>query len=107
MQKHEELGDNVQKAATEMVSDLSPFDVNDTNVEAYEEKIEKHEIVSYSLAMKIYRLKNDVKARKLKRKPELLEEDLISVLQSQDVEDLTESFFQESLQDFAQGRPET
>ena len=41
MQKHEELGDNVQKAATEMVSDLSPFDVNDTNVEAYEEKIEK------------------------------------------------------------------
>ena len=43
----------MQKAATEMVSDLSPFDVNDTNVEAYEEKIEKHEIVSYSLAMKI------------------------------------------------------
>ena len=107
MQKHEELGDNVQKAATEMVSDQSPFDVNDTNVEAYEEKIEKHEIVSYFLAMKIYRLKNDVNARKLKRKPELLEEDLISVLLSQDVEDLTESFSQESLQDFAQGRPET
>ena len=73
LQKLEELGDNVQKAASEMVSELSPFDVNDTDVEAYEEKIEKLEKISKSLAAKIYRLKDDIKkAKKFRKTPEVL-----------------------------------
>ena len=61
LQQLEELGDNVQRAASEMVSDLSPFDVNDTNVEAYEDRIEKLARVTKALSAKIYRLKDDVK----------------------------------------------
>ena len=36
LQRLEELGDNVSKAVNEMVSDLSPFDVNDENVTDYD-----------------------------------------------------------------------
>ena len=113
LQKLEELGDNVQKAASEMVSDLSPFDVNDTNVEAYEEKIEKLDKISKSLAAKIYRLKDDVKkTKKFRKTPEVLDEDVIScsqfsVLQSQDVEELSQSLSQGSLQDLSPDRPDT
>ena len=113
LQKLEELGDNVQKAASEMVSDLSPFDVNDTNVELYEERIEKLEKISKSLAAKIYRLKDDVKkTKKFRKTPEVLDEDIIScsqfsVLQSQEVEELSQSLSQESLQDLSPDRPDT
>ena len=41
LQRLEELGDNVTKAVSEMVSDLSPFDVNSENLTAYDEQIEK------------------------------------------------------------------
>ena len=112
LQKLEELGDNVQKAASEMVSDLSPFDVNDQNVEAYDERIEKLDKVATCLAAKIYKLKADVKKRKFKGKPELLDESVIScsqysVLQSPDMEELSQSLSQESLQDITPTRPDT
>ena len=49
-------------------------------------------------------MKQDIKAKKFKRKPELLEEDIIScsqfsVLQLQDLQDISESFSQHSLQE--------
>ena len=91
---------------------MSPFDVNDQNVEAYDERIEKLDKVATCLAAKIYKLKADVKKRKFKGKPELLDESVIScsqysVLQSQDTEELSQSLSQESLQDITPTRPDT
>ena len=113
LQRLEELGDNVTKAVSEMVSDLSPFDVNSENLTAYDEQIEKIDKVASSLTSKIYRLKNDVKSQKFRRKPELLDENIIScsqhsVLQSQEFEDLSQSLSQQSLQeDTSVNRPDT
>ena len=113
LQRLEELGDNVTKAVSEMVSDLSPFDVNSENLTAYDEQIEKIDKVASSLTSKIYRLKNDVKSQKFRRKPELLDENIIScsqhsVLQSQEFEDLSQSLSQQSLQeDTSANRPDT
>ena len=112
LQKLDELGDNVSKAVREMVSDLSPFDIDDENVTAYEERVNKLDKVASSLTSKIYRLKNDVKAKKLRRNPDLLDENIIScsqhsVLQSQESEDLSQSFSQQSLQDSSANRPDT
>ena len=112
LQKLEELGDNVSKAVSEMVSDLSPFDVNGENVTDYENHIEKLDKVASSLTSKIYRLKSDVKAQKFRRKDDLLDENIISVsqhsvLQSQESEDLSQSFSQHSLQDVPADRPGT
>ena len=113
LQRLEELGDNVTKAVSEMVSDLSPFDVNSENVTAYAEQVEKIDKVASSLTSKIYRLKNDVKSQKFRRKPELLDENIIScsqhsVLQSQEFEDLSQSLSQQSLQeDTSANRPDT
>ena len=61
-----------------MVSDLTPFD---ENVIDYEVRIEKLASVNNSLQNKIYRLKKDVKDRKFKHKPDLLDEDMISCSQ--------------------------
>ena len=105
--------DNVSKAVSEMVSDLSPFDVNGENVTDYENHIEKLDKVASSLTSKIYRLKSDVKAQKFRRKDDLLDENIISVsqhsvLQSQQFdEDLSQSFSQHSLQDIPADRPGT
>ena len=112
LQRLEELGDNVSKAVSEMVSDLSPFDVNGENVTDYEDHIEKLDKVASSLTSKIYRLKSDVKAQKFRRKDDLLDENIISVsqhsvLQSQESEDLSQSFSQHSLQDVPADRPGT
>ena len=65
LQKLEELGNNVSLAVSEMVSDLSPFDVNDENVGAFEERNDKLDKVASSLTRKIYRLKEEVKARRI------------------------------------------
>ena len=81
LQKLEELGNNVSKAVSEMVSDLSPFEVNGENVTAYEENIEKLDKVASSLTSKIYRLKTDVKAKKFWKRPDLLDETIISCSQ--------------------------
>ena len=113
LQKLEELGDNVSKAVSEMVSDLSPFDVNGENVTDYEDHIEKLDKVASSLTSKIYRLKKDVKAQKFRRQDDLLDENIISVSQhsvlqsSQESEDLSQSFSQQSLQDIPADRPGT
>ena len=40
VQKLEEFGNNVQRAANEIVSDLTPFHVTDPNLEDHEEKLE-------------------------------------------------------------------
>ena len=111
VQKLEEFGNNVQRAANEIVSDLTPFDVTDPNLEDHEEKLEKIESVAKSLAAKMYKLRNDLKSRKYRRNPDLLDEKVIScsqhsVLQSED-DALSECLSQQSLQDVPENRPTT
>ena len=90
---------NVGKAVTEMVANLSPFDVTDEDVTDLEDRLERLDTVATSLKNKVYKLREDVKAKKFRRKPELLEEDMIScsqysVLQLEDSEELSETFSQ-------------
>ena len=98
-----------------MVSDLSPFEVTDENVTDYEVRLEKLAAVNISLQNKIYRLKKDVKDRKFKHKPDLLDEDMIScsqfsVLQSsqeeEEEEQLSQILSQQSITADS-GRPST
>ena len=104
LEKLKKCEDNVAKTVEMMLTELSPFDVTDEDVINFEDRVERLGKVSSSLSSKIYRLKQDIKAKKFKRKPELLEEDIIScsqfsVLQLQDLQDISESFSQHSLQE--------
>ena len=108
LEKLDDCEQNVSKAVSEMVADLSPFDVTDDNITCFEDRLDRLEKVSSALTARIYRLKKDISARKFKHKPELLEEEMIScsqysVLQSEDSEVLSQSFSQQSLED----RPST
>ena len=98
-------------AANEMISNLCPFDITDEEETAIENRLERIEKVANSLKSKIFTLKQEVKKRKYKKKPEALEEDFVScsqysILQSQEEEeDLSQSFSQHSLEDEPIGRP--
>ena len=93
-------------SADAMVSDLTPFD---EDVSVYEDRVERLERVSTAVERRIYRLKEDVKARKFKHKPQLLDENLLScsqfsVLQSSqessaEAEELSQNFSQQSLEE--------
>ena len=102
LEKLKESGDNVNNAVKQIVSELTPFDVNDENIEDFEVRIQKLEDVSDSLK-KVYRLKTEVKAKKFRNHPEYLEEKFVScsqysVLQSEDSESLCDNFSQQSLE---------
>ena len=98
--KLEQHENDVRKVAEEVVSELTPFDVTDDNVLILEDRLERVEKVTVAFMAKFYRLKSDIKARKFRKKPHLLEETVISssqhsVLQSeQDSEDLSDSLSQ-------------
>ena len=53
LEKLEECENDVKRAVGEIVADISPFDVADSNVEDFEEKVEKLDKVSKNLAAKI------------------------------------------------------
>ena len=111
LEKLEECENDVKRAVGEIVADISPFDVADSNVEDFEEKVEKLDKVSKNLAAKIYKLKSAVKAKKFRRNEELLDEKFFSssqysVLQSQDPEDLSQTLSEASLHEET-GRPDT
>ena len=105
LDKLKECEDNVNKVVEVMVSDLSPFDVTDENVTGLEERIDRLGKVTASLTKKVYRLRQEVKAKKYRWKSEQLEENVItcsqfSVLESEeDSQELSESFSQQSLQE--------
>lgn len=114
LEKLTDCENDVTRAVSDIVSDLSPFDVTDDNVLAVEDRLERLDKVSGNLKTKIYKLKQAVQARKYKHRPELLEETLIScsqysVLESEDSEEVTQSLSQASLQDEMEeiDRPDT
>ena len=97
-----------------MVSDLTPFDMSDEEVTLCEDRVERLEKVSSALYRRIYRLKEEVKVKKFRHKPQLLDENLLScsqfsVLQSSQessAEELSQTFSQHSLEEES-ARPST
>ena len=94
-----------------MVSDLTPFDSSDL---VYEDRVERLERVKTALERRIYRLREEVKAKKFKHKPQLMDENLFScsqfsVLQSSQessAEELSQTFSQQCLEEES-SRPST
>ena len=111
LEKLEECENDVKRAVGEIVADISPNDMSDINMDDFEIKVEKLEQVSKNLATKVYKLKKSVQLRKFRHNPEFLEEKFFSssqysILQSEDSEELSQTFSQASLHDEAE-RPET
>ena len=101
---------DVKKAVEEVVKELAPFDIDDENVSLIEDRLERLEEVSKLLSAKCYKLKSELKARKYRKHPELLEEKVFScsqhsVLQSEneDSDNLSQSMSQTSLTKKATG----
>ena len=99
-------GDDVNRAVEEIIKELSPFDVTDDNVTAIEDRLDRLEKVSKKLKVKLYKLRQDVKNRKFRYKPEVMDEKEIScsqytVLQSSDSseDDLCGSLSQSQITD--------
>ena len=87
LQKLEKNEFDVKKAVDDVLEEVTPFNINDENITLFEDRIERLERVSKLLAAKCYKLKSDVKARKFRKNPELLDEEVFrssqySVLQS-------------------------
>ena len=92
-----------------MVSDLTPFDLSDQDLLVCEDRVERLERVRTVLERRINRLKEEVKSRKFRHKPQLLDENLFScsqfsVLQSSqessaEAEELSQNFSQQSLEE--------
>ena len=102
LDKLKDSENNVSKACEAIVEDISPFDVNDKEVIIIEDRIDRQQNFSKSLQTKLYRLVKDVKARKFRYQPQLLEEQFkscsqYSVLQCEDSQDFCESLSQTSL----------
>ena len=94
---------DVKKVVGEMVEDLCPFDVNDEDALKIEDRAERLERVTKVLMAKVYRLRKEVKERKFKHKPELLEEPMItcsqhSIFDSQEVSDAVKEIEEEVME---------
>ena len=110
LEKLEECENDVTRAVNDIVADINPHDMTDTNLEDFEDKVEKLGKVAKNFSTKVYKLKEAVRARKFRHNPELLEEKFFSssqysVLQSEDSEDISQPFSQASLKDEIE-RPE-
>ena len=85
---------DVQRVVSEMIEELCPFDVNDEDALAIEDRLERLEKVSRNLQTKVYKLKLKLKDRKFRYKPEFLEETEVSssqysLFESQEYQDLS------------------
>ena len=65
---------DVHRVVSEMIEELCPFDVNDEDALAIEDRLERLEKVSRNLQTKVYKLKLKLKDRKFRFKPENLGE---------------------------------
>ena len=72
---------DVKRAVGEMIQEVSPFDINDDNINLFEDRLDRLEVVSQTLRNKVYRLKRDVKERRTRKHPELLDEKIFSCSQ--------------------------
>ena len=82
----------MSKAVEEMMEELCPFDINDEDALKIEGRVERYQKTKHLLEIKLWKLKKQIKERKFRHKPELLEEKFVSssqysILDSQEVED--------------------
>ena len=104
LQKLKDCENNINLAASEIVADLTPFDVTNDCDNELEVKLEKIDKVTDLLKKRIWKLKDQMKQRKYRHSQKLLEDDIIScsqhsVLQSEPDDDLSLSFSQQSLEE--------
>ena len=85
-----------------MVSDLTPFDLSDQDLLVCEDRVERLERVRTVLERRINRLKEEVKSRKFRHKPQLLDENLFSCSQFSVLQSSQESCADELSQTFSQ-----
>ena len=69
---------DVSKAVREMIEELCPFDINDEEALNIEDRLERCEKVANLLGKRVRKLQQQMKERKFKHKPELLDEKLVS-----------------------------
>ena len=86
----------MNEVVNDICDSLALFDVNDSEATVLEDRLERLDKASKALAAKVYRLQKEVKNRKYRHNPEMLEEVLIStsqhsVLQSQACDDLQDT----------------
>ena len=69
---------SVKKAVEEILEELCPFDVNDEEALKIEDRVSRLDRVNSLLQKKVYKLRQQIKERKFRHNPELLEEMMIS-----------------------------
>ena len=69
---------DVSKAVREMIEELCPFDINDEEALGIEDRLGRCEKVANLLKKRVRKLQQQMKERKFKHKPELLDEKLVS-----------------------------
>ena len=79
--KLDEHENNVKMAAEAIGEDLCPFDVNDEEAMAIEDRYERLDATTVKLAKKIRKVRNDLKDRNYRFQPEKMEETVISTSQ--------------------------
>ena len=72
LEKLEKNEDVVKKVVEEMIEELTPFNMSDSDALLLEDRLERLENISKALSSKVYRLQKDFKARKFRRDPDLL-----------------------------------
>ena len=82
---------DVSKAVQEVMEDLCPFDINDQDALKIEGRVERLQKTSRLIEMRLWKLKKQIKERKFKHKPEVLDEKFVSssqysILDSQEEE---------------------
>ena len=70
--------EDVSKAVEELMEELCPFDINDEEALKIEGRVERLQKTSRLIEMRLWKLKKQIKERKFKHKPEVLDEKFVS-----------------------------
>ena len=78
MEKLKQNENDISKAVQGLLEELCPFDVNDEEALKIEGRLERLQKASHIFECKLWRLKKQIKERKFRHNPELLDEKIIS-----------------------------
>ena len=81
LEKLEENESDVSKAVRDMLEELCPFDINDDEVLKIEDRLERVDKVTKKLQARVGKLQKQMKERKFRHKPEMLDEKFVSCSQ--------------------------
>ena len=69
---------DVSKAVQEVIEELCPFDITDEEALKIEGRVERLQKTNRLLEMKLWKVKQQIKERKFRHKPEVLDEKFVS-----------------------------